>query len=203
MRRLLLLLTIVSPPDFWPRGRRRRRTRRAVIRRTCAPSDHHSYVWFDASGEGWHCAKPGAAEYNSALDTTVITSEGLTDYGRAAGTAPPARTTPTSPRRRKRRLGADSDVAQPSLAPRARHPAFTSRGPVQNLAGHVDPGNPSGTASRRRPPGGAATAPSIDFLDELATPRPPKLSRQRSRADVRHLILMACLGDSFGDRQMD
>src|SRR3954447_15037960 len=35
------------------------------------PSDHHSYVWFDAAGQGWDCAKVGASEVTAA-DTQRI-----------------------------------------------------------------------------------------------------------------------------------
>jgi hypothetical protein len=54
---------------------------------TC-PSDHHSYVWYDTSGAGWDCAKPDAAEYNPASDTTPISNDGYTYYCRNAGQAP-------------------------------------------------------------------------------------------------------------------
>jgi hypothetical protein len=40
------------------------------------PSDHHSYVWFDAAGQGWDCAKPGAPEL-TATDTQAIFYGGL------------------------------------------------------------------------------------------------------------------------------
>jgi hypothetical protein len=49
------------------------------------PSDHHSYVWFDAQGRGWDCAEPGAAEYDPSRDRTVIHNGGLTYYCRPAG----------------------------------------------------------------------------------------------------------------------
>jgi hypothetical protein len=59
------------------------------------PSDHHSYVWYDAGGQGWDCVKPGAPEYTSA-DTTAITYDGYTYYCHAAGaSSPPPTTTPT------------------------------------------------------------------------------------------------------------
>ena len=64
---------------------------------TC-PSDHHSYVWYDPStGLGWDCVEPGAREYDSSRDTTVIVWQGLTYYCRAAGSAPTTTsTTPTT-----------------------------------------------------------------------------------------------------------
>jgi hypothetical protein len=40
------------------------------------PSDHHSYVWFDAAGQGWDCAKVGASEVTAA-DTQRIYYGGL------------------------------------------------------------------------------------------------------------------------------
>jgi hypothetical protein len=62
------------------------------------PSDHHTYVWFDAGGQGWDCAEPGAPEYNPAVDTTPISQGGLTWFCRAAGTpVPPPATTTTAP----------------------------------------------------------------------------------------------------------
>jgi hypothetical protein len=61
---------------------------------TC-PSDHHTYVWIDAStGLAWDCAEPGAPEYDPAVDTTTIVYDGLTYYCRAAS---PAGTTTTAP----------------------------------------------------------------------------------------------------------
>lgn len=54
------------------------------------PSDHHSYVWFNAAGQGWDCAKPGAAEVNAA-DRQVIFYGGLRYLcHRAGGTSAPA-----------------------------------------------------------------------------------------------------------------
>lgn len=50
---------------------------------TC-PSDHHSYVWYDAGRHGWDCAKPGATELTSA-DTKVIGYDGYTYLCHAAG----------------------------------------------------------------------------------------------------------------------
>lgn len=59
------------------------------------PSDHHTYAWFDAGGQGWDCAASGAPEYDPALDTTTITYGGYTYYCRAAGSTPPPTTTTT------------------------------------------------------------------------------------------------------------
>lgn len=59
------------------------------------PSDHHTYVWFDASGQGWDCARPGASELTAA-DTTLVTYAGLPYYCHAAGAAPPPPTTTTA-----------------------------------------------------------------------------------------------------------
>lgn len=67
------------------------------------PSDHHTYVWYDAAGQGWDCAKPDATEYDPSLDTTIITYDGYTYDCRAAGTTAPAPTTTAPP------PGADSD----------------------------------------------------------------------------------------------
>jgi hypothetical protein len=54
------------------------------------PSDHHSYVWFDAAGQGWDCAKVGAVEVSSA-DTQRIYYEGLAyQCHRAGGAQAPA-----------------------------------------------------------------------------------------------------------------
>src|SRR3954452_23475764 len=52
------------------------------------PSDHHTYVWYDASGQGWSCAEPGAPEYDPSTDTTTITYGGYTYYCYAVGSAP-------------------------------------------------------------------------------------------------------------------
>lgn len=60
---------------------------------TC-PSDHHTYVWFDSSGQGWDCAKPDASE-RTAADTTLITYAGLPYYCHLAGSAPPPPPTTT------------------------------------------------------------------------------------------------------------
>jgi hypothetical protein len=62
------------------------------------PSDHHTYVWYDSSGSGWDCAKPGADEYDPSRDTTTITYGGYTYYCRAAGSAPPSPPPPTDTR---------------------------------------------------------------------------------------------------------
>src|SRR3954447_16021439 len=48
------------------------------------PSDHHSYVWFDAAGQGWDCAKVGAPEVTAA-DTQRIYYAGLAYRCHAAG----------------------------------------------------------------------------------------------------------------------
>ena len=48
------------------------------------PSDHHSYVWFDAAGKGWDCAKVGAAEVTAA-DTQRIYFGGLAYQCHGAG----------------------------------------------------------------------------------------------------------------------
>ncbi len=48
------------------------------------PSDHHSYVWFDAAGQGWDCAKVGAPEVTSA-DTQRLYVGGLAYQCRRAG----------------------------------------------------------------------------------------------------------------------
>ena len=54
------------------------------------PSDHHSYVWFDAAGQGWDCAKVGAPEVTAA-DTHAIYYAGLRyQCHRAGGTSAPA-----------------------------------------------------------------------------------------------------------------
>jgi len=48
------------------------------------PSDHHTYVWFDAAGQGWDCAKVGAPEVTAA-DTQRIYDDGLAYQCHAAG----------------------------------------------------------------------------------------------------------------------
>jgi hypothetical protein len=59
------------------------------------PSDHHSYIWKDASGLGWDCAKADATDLTSA-DTHRVVVSGLVYFCRAAGSAPGS-TTPSSP----------------------------------------------------------------------------------------------------------
>lgn len=64
------------------------------------PSDHHSYVWYDASGAAWDCAEPGASEYNPATDTTVISYGGYSYYCQTSGQTPnpqPVAPAPSSP----------------------------------------------------------------------------------------------------------
>lgn len=53
------------------------------------PSDHHTYTWYDANGQGWSCARPGSDTYDPATDTTLIYHDGLPYYCYAAGSAPP------------------------------------------------------------------------------------------------------------------
>jgi hypothetical protein len=36
------------------------------------PSDHHTYIWFDAAGQGWDCAEPGAPELTAADRQTIF-----------------------------------------------------------------------------------------------------------------------------------
>ena len=60
------------------------------------PSDHHTYIWYNPSGNGWDCVEPGASEYNPAVDTTTIVYAGLTYYCHAAGATPPTATAPTT-----------------------------------------------------------------------------------------------------------
>jgi hypothetical protein len=50
------------------------------------PSDHHSYVWFDAAGQGWDCAKVGAPEVTAA-DTQRVYDHGLAYQCHRAGGA--------------------------------------------------------------------------------------------------------------------
>ncbi len=58
------------------------------------PSDHHSYTWYDESGAGWSCARPGSDKYNPAWDTTLITYAGLPYHCHLAGSSPPPPPTP-------------------------------------------------------------------------------------------------------------
>lgn len=48
------------------------------------PSDHHSYVWFDANGQGWDCAKVGAPEVGPA-DTQRVYYDGRAYQCHSAG----------------------------------------------------------------------------------------------------------------------
>jgi hypothetical protein len=50
------------------------------------PSDHHSYVWYDAAGQGWDCAKLGAPEVTPA-DTQRVYYQGLAYQCHSAGGA--------------------------------------------------------------------------------------------------------------------
>jgi hypothetical protein len=58
------------------------------------PSDHHTYIWFDANGQGWSCARPGSDTYDPSRDTTTIVYDGYTYYCYAYGSSP-APTVPT------------------------------------------------------------------------------------------------------------
>jgi hypothetical protein len=64
------------------------------------PSDHHTYVWFNAQGRGWDCAERGATEYDPSRDRTVIRYGGLTYYCRSAGggSSSPSSQSPSRPR---------------------------------------------------------------------------------------------------------
>lgn len=53
------------------------------------PSDHHTYIWYDGSGQGWSCARPGSDTYDPSRDTTTITYGGYPYYCYAYGSAPP------------------------------------------------------------------------------------------------------------------
>src|SRR3954447_4897564 len=48
------------------------------------PSDHHSYIWYDAAGQGWDCAKVGAPEVTPA-DTQRVYYQGLAYQCHGAG----------------------------------------------------------------------------------------------------------------------
>lgn len=61
------------------------------------PSDHHTYIWFDANGTGWSCARIGGDGYDPTLDTTVIEYGGYTYYCRSAGVSRPPAPGPTLP----------------------------------------------------------------------------------------------------------
>ena len=50
------------------------------------PSDHHSYIWYDAAGQGWDCAKVGAPEVTPA-DTQRVYYQGLAYQCHGAGGA--------------------------------------------------------------------------------------------------------------------
>jgi hypothetical protein len=62
---------------------------------TC-PSDHHTYIWFDANGKGWDCARPGADEVGPS-DTIQITYDGLPYLCHAVGSTGGTTTTTTPP----------------------------------------------------------------------------------------------------------
>jgi hypothetical protein len=53
------------------------------------PSDHHSYVWFDAAGQGWDCAKVGAHEVTAADTQRVYHGGHAYQCHRAGGTQTP------------------------------------------------------------------------------------------------------------------
>src|SRR6185436_12328934 len=61
------------------------------------PSDHHTYVWDDAGGQGWSCARPGSDTYDPSRDTTLITSAGLPYYCYAVGSPVPPYVPPPEP----------------------------------------------------------------------------------------------------------
>jgi hypothetical protein len=53
------------------------------------PSDHHSYVWYDAAGQGWDCAEPGAPEVTAADTQTLYVGGRRYLCRRAGGTQTP------------------------------------------------------------------------------------------------------------------
>jgi hypothetical protein len=155
------------------------------------PSDHHTYVWFDASGQGWDCAAPGAPEYDPALDTTPISQGGLAWYCRAAGTAPP--TTP-----------ATTTTAPPPPTTITTPPDTGQTTPDCVYRNHRDlpdpsctPGAslPSATVARICRPGYLKRAPNVeqslkdDVYAEYAIASP-----QRGEYEIDHLIPLALGG---------
>src|SRR5213080_2990474 len=94
------------------------------------PSDHHSYVWFDAAGQGWDCAKVGAPEVGAA-DTQTIYYEGLAYRCHRAGGAQ----TPTCGTEAwSVKTLSDSDALRVDLVPRPTTvAALSSVAPPGNL----------------------------------------------------------------------
>lgn len=87
------------------------------------PSDHHSYVWFDAAGQGWDCAKIGAPEVTAA-DTQAIFYGGLRyQCHRTGGTSAPA----CGIERWAVKTLSDPAAPQVDLVPRARTVAALRR----------------------------------------------------------------------------
>ena len=91
MRRSLAVLAVVALALVAARLALPAGTHRAPCHAAhSCPSDHHSYIWFDAAGQGWDCAKPGAPELTAA-DTQAIYHDGLRyQCHRAGGTSAPA-----------------------------------------------------------------------------------------------------------------
>jgi hypothetical protein len=88
LRRLLVVICVSLAAEFGS-------VNAAAHRSPChlhhqCPSDHFTYVWYDASGRGWDCAEPGAPELDPARDTTAIVYDGLTYRCRAAASAAPS-----------------------------------------------------------------------------------------------------------------
>jgi hypothetical protein len=89
MRRLVLLALLIAAALVTLAAPALAHTSGCHSAHSC-PSDHHTYIWYDGSGQAWDCASPSAPE-RSAADTQVITYDGYTYYCHAAGsTTPPA-----------------------------------------------------------------------------------------------------------------
>lgn len=89
IRSLLLLLFIVAAVGLTVAASASAHSDGCHSAHSC-PSDHHTYVWYDANGQGWSCARPGSSAFDPSRDTTSITHDGNTYYCYRAGSlAPP------------------------------------------------------------------------------------------------------------------
>jgi len=148
------------------------------------PSDHHTYVWYDGSGQGLDCAKVGAPEYDSARDTQTISYGGYTYYCRAAGSGPAPPTADPAPLEtescgvERRRVKTLTDPAAGEVNLRLRK---TSVSALRRLGDpHIGRGDPrTGKVERRTYSVRArlvsfATEDDSDIHLVIADPRNPK-----------------------------
>jgi hypothetical protein len=168
------------------------------------PSDHHTYVWYDGSGQGLDCVKPGAPEYDSTQDTQTVSYGGYTYYCRPVGSAPtapsppptnptpdstsPARTEGCGVERWKVKTLADRAAAEVNLRPRK-----TSVGALRRLADpHVGRDDPRTGRVERRTYSVRARLLSFAMEDDSDIHVVISDTRNRKRAMIAELPSTGC-----------